>query len=347
MLSVAHHHLGGGLDAGGPGAGGGVPKLIWVSVVLTALLWWVCWGIASAMVRWNSRTAAVLLRAVDARTRRMRVRNLLLAAPLLATVFNLLLVAVLAHPMAALDSGGEFGLGLFLMSRREMAIHSEYIGFCAVAACVSMAAVFVHSSLITDLGPGQVDASLAIAAATWGACGVLAAASVLAFSGLPPRAVFMASAVVFVVAALSGGTAAASGRIAAAAANAKKLRPLAAPMPRSVSYALVATGAALLAGKRLLLAGYPSARWIAWLSAALLLAGAASLAIDIGSDRALAIYLSKDIAAGAGAGAGDDVGAQEPPGTLAPLSVTIVALALLALALFTIAVPQKPMKLKK
>ena len=54
---------------------------------------------ANAITRRNYNTSSLVLRAVDARTRRMRVRNMSLTTPLIATVFNLLALAIAAQPV--------------------------------------------------------------------------------------------------------------------------------------------------------------------------------------------------------------------------------------------------------
>ncbi len=62
------------------------------------------------------------------------MRNIVLGAPLLASVFNLVIVALIAGPA---DSYGASSIGHFLYSGD--AVHAEYLMFCTAAACVSMA----------------------------------------------------------------------------------------------------------------------------------------------------------------------------------------------------------------
>jgi hypothetical protein len=240
-------------------------RLSWVSLAAVALLWWGSWKAAGAAVEANYRTAAHVLMAVDARSRRRRARNMAMAAPLLATVFNLLGVAVVAPPAAALDPQGTFGAHDFLLSAESSALLPGYLDFCAVAAFVSMAGAFMHSTLAPDVGPGHMAAAVAASSTAWGACGAVAAAFVLKASGWSARAVLLACAAAFAVVAANGGLAA---RRAESEAEEKQAR---APRSWEVPAAVAATGALALAGAR---AFSLSGTWVPWAAGAAV-AGAA------------------------------------------------------------------------
>jgi hypothetical protein len=166
--------------------------MLWLTLGVLGALWAACWAAAGLATVKNFDVAAVLLRAVDARTRRRRVRNIVLGAPLLASVFNLVVVALAAGPALAY---GPPSVGSVLYSGD--AVHPEYLLFCAAAACVSMACGAAYLEIAAastrattsasgasapDFSRKHVQGALGASAAAWAICGSVAAAALL-FAG--------------------------------------------------------------------------------------------------------------------------------------------------------------------
>ncbi len=154
---------------------------MWLTLAVVGALWAACWAAAGLATVRNFDVAVVLLRAMDARKRRRRVRNIVLGAPLLASVFNLVTVALTAGPAL---SFGASSIGHFLYSGD--AVHAEYLMFCASAACVSMAcgAAYLEiaaakSGAPSDFSRKHVQGAVGVSAAAWAACGAVAAAVLL------------------------------------------------------------------------------------------------------------------------------------------------------------------------
>jgi hypothetical protein len=301
---------------------------------MAGVAWLACWFVASAVTRGKFATASFALRAVDPRTRAMRIRNIVLAAPLTATVFNVMLMTVLARPIKDADAEGVLGADAFVYSRESAALGGYYVDFCAFAAFAALAAGFLYMTFGVPavVGPRELGTAVAISFGAWAACAVLASAVLLRSTGSSPRVVLGVMTFLVVSTVLTGG-----GLFAMSAAPAQKARKAqqaeragkaddgaggggpaerSPPVPRNLAYGLVAVGALLLAGVVThgpLVAG--SGAGLA--SALFLLGGAVSLVADAASDPG---FLSdrRD-----GTGGGDNAGSRT--GDAAAIVVMIFA----------------------
>ena len=227
---------------------------------------------AGGVVRRNFDTASFILRALDARTRRMRVQSMVLTAPILATVFSILALSVAAGPVLVLTKAdGLFGLDDFLLSRETGTVHREYVGFCAVAAFASMAAGLAYTSRVDRFDARAVSTSLVVTSTAWAAAGVIGASRVLSASSYGGMWILVLGAVLFTALVAGGGS---PSRVLGREGGNRG--PSAPPLPPGVSYALLAAGLVGLVGVLV----YPEkvgGSWVSLLTPAALLAAGSSL----------------------------------------------------------------------
>jgi len=177
--------------AGGSGPGSAdmrAPPFMSAGLVMEGVAWLACWFVASAVARRKFATASFALRVVDPRTRAMRIQNIVIAAPLTATVFNVMLMKVLARPIKDADVDRVMGADSFVYSRESAALGGNYVDFCAFSAFAALAAGFLYTTFGAPvvLGPRELGTAVAISFGALAACAVLASAVLLRASGSSP-----------------------------------------------------------------------------------------------------------------------------------------------------------------